>query len=122
MKNWAIGITAVVLLVGGFLGIRFFSEENQNKFQRAMMASYGFKDGRVDILAGQTKPVMSWFGVEKLTTATATNSDQSRGYRYGFGYYDLNHDRKLDLKEKQLGKKYFEIGPYTMYIYRDASN
>jgi len=121
MKNWIIGIVAVVLIVGGFIGIKLFSEENQNKFQRAYLTSYGFKEGRVEVLAGQTKPVITWFGVEKLTTATASDSDSSRGYRYGFGYYDENHNRQLDANEKSLGKKYFEIGPYTMYVYRDAS-
>lgn len=122
MKNWIIGIGAVLVFLALFLGIRFFSEESQNKALRYFQSSVGYTYGKVDILAGQPKPVMSWLRVEKLTSAEATQGDGSRNYRYGFGYFDTNMNGGLDADEKERGKEYFEIGNYTMHVYRDAKS
>ena len=116
-------VAALVLfsILGTYLGIKYFSEESQNILKRSIDTTIGFKYGRVDILAGHDRPVMSWFQVEKLTTANASKGSGSRNYRFGYGIFDENHNGKLDDFEKKIGKKYFEVGPYTMYIYRDDS-
>ena len=121
MKNKILITLGVILALLLIFGIKFYSEETQNNFKRAIMSSYGFKNGRVDVLAGHQEPVMSWFKVEKLTTATASNSNQAREYRFGFGIYDENHNGKLDKTEELKGTRYFEISPFTMYVYRDDS-
>jgi len=112
---------AVFIVFGIYFSIKYFSEENQNILKRSIDTTIGFKKGRVDVLASHDRPVMTWFKVEKLTTATATKGNGFRNYRFGYGIFDSNHNGKLDPSELQKGKKYFEVGPYTMYVYRDDS-
>jgi len=118
-KSYLIWGAGIVLAVIVFLGVKFFSEESQNNFNKFIDTSYGFKHGQVDILAGHEKPVRSWLGVEKLTTPKDKEGND-KNYRFSYGYYDANHNGKIDISEKKVGKRYFEIGPYTMYIFMDT--
>lgn len=119
MNKWIIGVIAI-LTISVILGIKFFSEESQNKTMRYFQSSVGYKYGTVLILAGHQKPVMQWLRVEKLTSAEASQGSSGRNYRYGFGYFDENMNNSLDASEEANGKEYFEVGPYNMYIFRDA--
>jgi len=113
------GIFIVVLL---FVGVKYFSEENQNIFNRSLQTTMGIKEGKVEVYVGQDHPIRRFFNVEKLSTAIATGGSEARPYRYGFGYIDKNKNNILDPDEKKRGKKYFELSEYSQYIYLDASN
>jgi len=104
----------IFLAISIFIGIRLFSEEAQNKFERAIKATMGFPNGMVEIYVGQKQPVRRWLKVEKLTTR------EGRDYRYGFGYIDSNNNGKLDPEEKKMGRRYFEVSPFAQYVYLDA--
>jgi multidrug efflux pump subunit AcrB len=121
-KEIYIGITVVIIMLAIFLGIKFFSEEEQNIFMRKITTTIGYKEGEVRVFAGQQHPVFVVKNVEKLTTAFSSTGKEDRPYRFGFGYIDEDLDGKISEKEKKKGKKYFEIGPFTQYIYLDASN
>ena len=61
------------------------------------------------------KLVKRFIGIDKLSTAQATQGEDSREYRYGYGYLDLNFNYKVDKDEKKI---YFEISNYaTPYIF-----
>ena len=116
-KVYAMWIGGIVLVIGLFLFVKYYSEESQNNLQREWEAAYGFKHGSVYVLAGQAAPIFTWMGVEKLTTPKNKKTGEDKNYRFGYGYYDANKNNLIDPDEKKLGKKYFEIGPYTMYVY-----
>jgi len=101
--------------------VMVFSEESQNKISRAIGNSIGYKYGQVDIYIGQKEPVKTFLSVEKLSTAISTQGKDSRPYRFGFGYIDMNNNGILDENEKNRGKKYFELPNYSQYIYFDNS-
>lgn len=122
MKKGLMIAGGIILLIAILLGARYFSEESQNKFNRSLQTTMGIKDGKVEVYSGQAVPVRRFFNVEKLSTATSTDGDTPRTYRYGFGYIDRNTNNKLDPDEKKRGKKYFELAEYSQYIYLDASN
>ena len=117
MKNKKVWIIALFALAILMVFAKFFSEESQNKFSRAMGTTLGFKTGCVEIYAGQLHPVKRFMGVEKLSTAIGTDDNLPRPYRYGYGYLDENLNDKIDSNEKKKGKKYFEVGDYSQYIY-----
>ena len=112
---------SLLLVVGIFLGIKFFSEESQNKFARAIGNSMGYKNGQVNVYVGQKEPVMIFLGVEKLSTAIATEDNNVRPYRFGFGFIDLNKNSIIDTNERSAGKKYFELPNYAQYVYFNNS-
>lgn len=124
MKNKTILITALVIFlsVSAFIGLKFFSEENQNKFSRAINTTLGMKDGCVEVFAGQRSAVKRWFNVEKFSTAFGTSDGQVRPYRYGYGYLDFNLNDKLDPEEKALGKGYFEVNDFSQAVYFERKN
>jgi len=118
-KNKLTLIISLSLFLGVLvlIGIKFFSEESQNSFIRKMDTTFGMKNGCVEVFFGNDKAVKRFFNVEKLSTALGTYDDKPRPYRYGYGYYDVNLNNKLDDFEKKLGKNYFEVGDYSQYIY-----
>jgi hypothetical protein len=66
------------------------------------------------IYAGD-KLVKRFMKIDKLTTATGTQSGESRPYRYGYGVLDSNFDGQPDPGAKQI---YFEISDYsTSYVF-----
>ena len=53
--------------------------------------------------------------IDKLTTATGTDSSKDRPYRYGYGILDSNLNNVVDPGEKKV---YFEFSDYsTSYIF-----
>jgi len=91
------------------------TQETQNKIGRTIQNWTG-TDGVLDVYMGE-KLVQRYIKIDKLSTAVATNGIESRNYRYGYGYLDLNQNYKVDAGEKKL---YFEVSNYsTSYIFYD---
>lgn len=91
------------------------TQETQNKIGRSIQNWTG-TNGVLDIYMGE-KLVQRFIEIDKLSTATATDSNLPRNYRYGYGYLDTNQNYKVDAGEKKL---YFEISNYsTSYIFYD---
>ena len=89
------------------------SQETQNKFGRSVQNWTGV-NGVLEIYAGD-KLVKRFLAVEKLTTATATDGNAARPYRYGYGVLDENLNGVKDATEKKV---YFEFSDYsTSYIF-----
>jgi len=89
------------------------TQETQNKWGRSIQNWTG-TDGVLDIYMG-SKLVQRFVKIDKLTTATSTDGDTPRNYRYGYGYLDTNFNYKVDAGEKKI---YFEISNYsTPYIF-----
>ena len=96
----------------------FFSgctQEAQNKLGRSIQNWTG-TNGVLDIYMGG-KLVQRFIKIDKLSTATSTDGNTPRNYRYGYGYLDLNQNYKVDSGERKL---YFEISNYsTPYVFYD---
>ena len=96
----------------------FFSactQETQNKLGRSIQNWTG-TNGVLDIYMGN-KLVQRFIKIDKLSTATSTDGNTPRNYRYGYGYLDANFNYKTDAGEKKL---YFEISNFaTPYIFYD---
>jgi len=91
------------------------SQESQNKLGRSIQNWTG-TNGVLDIYMGE-KLVQRFIKIDKLSTAISTDGSDSRDYRYGFGYLDLNQNYKVDNGEKKL---YFEVSNYsTPYVFYD---
>ncbi|MDQ7045311.1 MAG: hypothetical protein Q9M32_05295 [Sulfurimonas sp.] len=91
------------------------TQETQNKLGRSIQNWTG-TDGVLDIYMGD-KLVKRFIKVDKLSTATSTDGNTPRHYRYGYGYVDANFNYIQDEGEK---KSYFEISNYsTPYIFYD---
>ncbi|WP_457639116.1 hypothetical protein [Persephonella sp.] len=113
-------ILLVVLGIGVFWIYRIlFSPERMNIIGRTIETTIGFDNGVVEFYSGGVL-VKRFLKVEKLTTATGTYQKQTRPYRFGYGYIDINLDGVLNRNEKELGKVYFEIPSPRDYIYYDA--
>ncbi len=101
-----LGATALLLLTG-------CTQESQNKFGRSIQNWTG-TNGVLDVYAGE-KLVKRFIKVDKLTTAIATQSNEPRPYRYGYGVIDENFNLKVDEGEKKV---YFEVSDYsTSYVF-----
>jgi len=91
------------------------TQETQNKMGRSIQNWTG-TNGVLDVYMGE-KLVQRYIKVDKLSTALSTDGSESRNYRYGYGYLDLNQNYKVDAGEKKL---YFEVSNYsTSYIFYD---
>ncbi len=89
------------------------TQETQNKIGRSLQNWTG-TNGVLDIYMGE-KLVQRFIKIDKLTTATSTDGNTPRSYRYGYGYMDTNFNYKVDEGEKKL---YFEISNYsTPYVF-----
>ncbi len=115
MKTYIVGFVVIVIIIALGLGVKFFSEESQNKAKRYFGNQMGYKHGRVDI----ANPKMIFLQVEKLTSAAATHGEGDRNYRYGYGYFDLNLNGIVDDQEKKIGKQYFDVNDFTAAVFRD---
>lgn len=105
-KTVMIAATALLLLSG-------CTQESQNKFGRSIQNWTG-TNGVLDVYAGE-KLVKRFIKVDKLTTAIATETNDPRPYRYGYGVMDMNFNLKADEGEKKV---YFEISDYsTSYVF-----
>ena len=91
------------------------TQETQNKIGRSIQNWTG-TDGVLDVYMGD-KLVQRYIKIDKLSTAVSTDGSESRNYRYGYGYLDINQNYKVDSGEKKL---YFEVSNYsTPYIFYD---
>jgi hypothetical protein len=105
-------ILAMLLLI--FSGC---TQETQNKISRSIQNWTG-TDGVLEIYAGD-KLVKRFLEIDKLTTASGTDNDKDRPYRFGYGYNDKNLNGKVDDDEKK--KVYFEFSDYsTNYIFYET--
>jgi hypothetical protein len=111
MKKWA-AVVIVCLAVAGC------TKETQNKIGRAVQNWTG-TNGILEVYAGN-KLVKRFMKIDKLTTATATDGNRERPYRYGYGYLDANLNGIVDPGEKKV---YFEFSDYsTSYIFYENPN
>ncbi len=107
----------IILLTGVIVALMLSActQETQNKIGRSIQNWTG-TDGVLDVYMGE-KLVQRYIKIDKLSTAVATNGIESRNYRYGYGYLDLNQNYKVDAGEKKL---YFEVSNFsTPYIFYD---
>ena len=89
------------------------TQETQNRFGRAMQNWTG-TDGILEIYAGD-KLVKRFLKIDKLTTAGATQGNEPRPYRFGYGVLDKNLNSIADAGEKKV---YFEFSDYsTPYVF-----
>ncbi|WP_287370379.1 hypothetical protein [Oceanithermus sp.] len=110
----------LILILGGFLAFRFFfSPERLNQIGRTVGTTFGFDYGVVEYYS-MGRLVARFFNVEKLTTASGTYENQTRPYRFGYGYRDANLNGVLDTDEAGAGKVYFEVPIYADYLYYDG--
>ena len=101
------------LLVLALLALGGCTQETQNKFGRAVQNWTG-TNGVLEVYAGE-KLVRRFLKIDKLTTATATNGQDDRPYRFGYGILDENLNGVADADEKKV---YFEFSDYsTSYIF-----
>jgi len=102
-----VSATAVLMLTG--------CEEKQNKIGRYIQNFTGV-NGVLEIYSGG-KIMKRFIKIDKISTATGTESGENRPYRYGYGYIDKNLNGKLDGNEDDK-KTYFEFSDYsTEYIF-----
>jgi len=110
MKKTTLLVTFAIALI-----FSACTQETQNKLGRTIQNWTG-TDGVLDIYMGE-KLVKRFIKIDKLSTAESTTGQTSRTYRYGYGYYDINQNYRVDEGEKKL---YFEISDYaTSYIFYD---
>jgi hypothetical protein len=89
------------------------TQERQNEIGRSIRNWTG-TNGVLEVYAGD-KLVKRFMNIDKLTTATGTQSGEARPYRYGYGVLDSDLDGQPDPGAKQI---YFEISDYsTSYVF-----
>lgn len=104
-------ITSLIAVL--LFGLGACTQETQNKFSRSIQNWTG-TNGVLDVYMGD-KLVKRFIEIDKLSTAQATQGNQARDYRYGYGYIDENFNYQIDNGEK---KSYFEVSGYaTPYIF-----
>lgn len=92
------------------------TQETQNNLSRSIQNWTG-TNGTLDVYAGD-KLVKRFIEVDKLTTASGTDVNVERPYRFGYGYDDKNFNNKKDNGEKKV---YFEFSDYsTSYIFYES--
>ena len=113
------GIRSVLSIVGLVSVASGCTQEAQNQVGRVVRNWTG-TDGILEIYAGE-KLVKRFLNIDKLTTASATQGDESRAYRFGYGILDANLNGIIDPGETK--KIYFEISDYsTPYIFYENPN
>lgn len=94
------------------------TQESQNKLGRAIQNFTG-SDGVLEVYSGG-KIMQRIIKIDKISTAMASDGDNERAYRYGYGFHDLNQNFKVDEGEK---KTYFEFSDYsTQYLFFENPN
>ena len=111
-KIYFIGVSLILFFSG-------CTQETQNKISRTFQNWTG-SHGILKIYSGG-KVVDQFFEIDKLSTAYGTDDNKPRPYRYGYGYYDQNHNGVLDKSEKTK-KVYFEVSSYAQYSFYDDPN
>ena len=94
------------------------TQESQNTIGRSIQNWTG-TDGILEVYAGE-KLVQRFMQIDKLSTASGTETGESRPYRFGYGVVDVNLNGKVDSDEKKV---YFEFSDYsTSYIFYENPN
>lgn len=89
------------------------TQEQQNKFSRSVQNWTG-TNGVLEFYAGD-KLVRRFIKIDKMTTATGTDDNTARSYRFGYGVLDENLNMQADPGEKKV---YFEISDFSSnYIF-----
>ena len=105
-----------LLLLSLMVFLSACTQESQNQIGRSIQNWTGV-NGILEIYAGE-KLVKRFIHVDKLTTATSTDGNSARPYRYGYGILDENLDGEKSASEKRV---YFEFSDYsTSYIFHDS--
>ncbi|MEJ2499314.1 MAG: hypothetical protein P8Y46_08410, partial [Sulfurovaceae bacterium] len=89
------------------------TQETQNSFSRSIQNWTG-TNGVLEIYAGD-KLVHRFIEIDKISTAASTTGGDSRPYRYGYGYHDVNLDGNIPADAKKV---YFEFSDYSDQITR----
>ena len=84
------------------------TQETQNQIGRVLNNWTG-TNGVLEVYAGE-KLVRRFVKIDKLSTATGTNSSGDRPYRFGNGYLDANLNGVADKEESYV---YFEFSDYA---------
>ena len=105
-----------IALAVAIFSFKFFSQETQNRFSRALQNWTG-TNGVLEIYAGD-KLVRRFIKIDKISTATGTDNNRDRPYRFGYGVLDEDLDGVADSEEKKV---YFEFSDYsTSYIFYES--
>ena len=96
-------------LIAGLLLVTACTQETQNKFGRAIQNWTG-TNGVLEIYAGD-KLVRRFIEIDKLSTATSTQGNVSRPYRFGYGVLDENLNLRKDPGEEKV---YFDTNRDTI--------
>lgn len=89
------------------------TQETQNRLGRSIQNWTG-TNGVLEVYAGE-KVVRRFLKIDKLSTASGTNDNIARPYRFGYGVLDENLNAEVDPGEKRV---YFEFSDYsTSYIF-----
>lgn len=100
-------------VIVGLAALAGCTQETQNELGRAVQNWTG-TDGVLEVYAGE-KLVKRFLAIDKLSTATATGSSDSRPYRFGYGVLDENLNGIVDPEESKV---YFEISDFsTPYVF-----
>jgi uncharacterized protein YcfL len=111
MKLKVLVMTIFLLLLMGC------TQETQNKLSRSIQNWTG-TNGTLDVYAGN-KLVKRFIKIDKISTASGTDVNVQRPYRFGYGYDDKNFNMKKDDGEKKV---YFEFSDYsTSYIFYESN-
>ncbi|MBX2881837.1 MAG: hypothetical protein KTR32_17955 [Granulosicoccus sp.] len=104
---WTSSALSILVLAGAC------TQESQNQIGRSIQNWTG-TDGIIEIYAGD-KLVKRFMKIDKLTTASGTDSGTARPYRFGYGVLDANLNGTIDDGEKKV---YFEFSDYsTSYVF-----
>jgi len=102
-----------IVTLAGLLFLAGCTQETQNKLGRSIQNWTG-TDGILEVYAGE-KLVKRFMKIDKLTTASGTDSGESRPYRFGYGILDNNLNGTVDSGEQKV---YFEFSDYsTSYVF-----
>jgi len=117
--NWVMHHLGGLSITTAMLWLMLMSgctQETQNRLGRSIQNWTG-TDGVLEVYAGE-KLVKRFLKIDKLTTASGTDSNVPRPYRFGYGVLDENLNAIADSGEKKV---YFEFSDYaTSYIFYES--
>lgn len=103
----------IVIALASIAFLAGCTQESQNKIGRSIQNWTG-TDGIIEIYAGE-KLVKRFMKIDKLSTASGTDTGTARPYRFGYGIMDSNLNGTVDKGEKKV---YFEFSDYsTSYVF-----
>jgi hypothetical protein len=89
------------------------TQEAQNQVGRSIQNWTG-TNGSLEIYSGNAL-VKRFLEIDKFSTASGTDDNQDRPYRFGYGVLDANLNGVADPNESKV---YFEVSDYSMsYVF-----